>query len=53
MSRLKKKKEKRNYSLVAATFVKEIKIFNEKAEEGHYDPLAFICSASATPHCGL
>lgn len=41
------------YSLVAATLVEEVKVLDEKAEEGHYDPLAFVCSASATPHCGL
>lgn len=41
------------YSLVAATLVEEVKVLDEKAEEGHYDSLAFICSASATPHCGF
>lgn len=41
------------HSLVAATLVEEVKVLDEKAEEGHYDPLAFVCSASATPHRGL
>lgn len=44
---------KGRYSLVAATLVEEVKVLDEEAEEGHYDPLAFVCSASATPHCGL
>lgn len=41
------------HSLVAATLVEEVKILDEKAEEGHYDTLAFVGGASATPHCGL
>jgi len=39
--------------LVTATFVEKVQILDEKAKEGHYDTLTFICSASATPHCSL
>lgn len=41
------------HSLVAATLVQEVKVLDEEAEERHYDPLAFVRSASATPHCCL